>query len=228
MREPHDDRNTTWTYARPLVTGVFHTMFRMRFVDIENVPLTGPAVISPNHISPLDPLIVGVGTAKHCSRMIRFLSGTEFFAQPWVGKGLRALDQIPLRRGENDLEALGNAIDAAKEGSLVGLFPEGKINNGPDLLRGRRGAARIAVASGAPLLPVGIWGTQVRFPGGGWKMRRPIHPTVVVVYGEPIPVDQDATSAREILHITDDLMSELAKLRDRAKELAGRKGYAWD
>lgn len=208
------------------MNAAMHSMFRLRFVDGHNVPTHGPAVVAPNHISPLDPIVIGLFPAS-LGRPTRYLSGTEFFAMRWVGKGLRALDQIPLRRGKNDLEALGAAVEAAQQGGLVGLFPEGKINNGPGILRGRRGAARIAVASGAPLLPVGIWGTQVRYPGGGWTLRRPWRPTVVVVFGELIPVDTSATSASDILRLTNELMARVEELRDRAKDLAGMTGYSW-
>lgn len=201
-------------------------LFHVRYVDGHKVPMDGPAIIAPNHISPLDPIVIALYPASR-GRKTRFLSGTEFFAMRWVGKGLRALDQIPIRRGANDLEALEAVVQVAKAGGLVGLFPEGKINNSPDLLRGRRGAARIAVASGAPLLPVGIWGPQVRYPGGGWKFRRPWRPNVVVVFGEPMSVDPSAASAHEILMITNELMTRIGELRDRAKELAGSRGYAW-
>lgn len=217
---------TTWKAASAAVGAAIRLIFRVRFVDGHNVPTEGAAIVAPNHISPLDPIVIALYPAS-LGRKTRFLSGTEFFAMRWVGKGLRALDQIPLRRGANDFEALQAAVDVAKEGGLVGLFPEGKINNTPDLLRGRRGAARIAVASGAPLLPVGIWGPQVRYPGGGWKFRKPWRPDVVVVFGEPIPVDPAATSAREILAITNELMARIEELRDHAKDLAGTRGYSW-
>jgi len=117
-------------------------------------------------------------------------------------------------------------VALSRDGRLFGLFPEGKINNERALLRGRRGAARIAVDSGTPLIPMGVWGTQVRWPGSGLTFRRPWRPTVVVVVGEPVQVDPNATSAREILHLTNDLMARIEELRDRAKQLAGRKGYA--
>lgn len=221
-----DERITSWKLATPVVAAAFHGLYRIRYVDGHKLPSTGGGVVAPNHISPLDPLVVGLYPATH-RRMLRFLSGTEFFAMKWVGKGLRALDHIPLERGANDTQAIGRAIEVARRGGLIGLFPEGRINNEPDLLRGRRGAARIAVGAGVPLIPVGIWGTQVRFPAGGWTWRRPWRPHVVVVFGDPIPTDPEATSAREILHLTNDLMAAVERLRARAKELAGPKGFAW-
>jgi 1-acyl-sn-glycerol-3-phosphate acyltransferase len=143
-----------------------------------------------------------------------------------IGHGLRAFDQIPLKRGANDTEAMEKAVALSRSGRLFGLFPEGKINSEEALLRGRRGAARIAVGSGTPLIPMGIWGTQVRWPGSGLTFRRPWRPTVVVVVGEPMRVDPNATSAREILHITNDLMARIEQLRDRARAIAGRDGVA--
>ena len=220
-----DERTWNWHIADALVGTFLRTIFRLRVEGAERIP-DGGGVIVPNHISSLDPLLVGTAMRRR-QRMVRFLSGTEFFAMRWVGKGLRFLEQIPLRRGESDQEALGNAIDVARAGGLTGLFPEGRINNGPALLlRGRRGAARIAVASGAPLVPVGIWGTQVRYPGSGLTFRRPWRPTVAVVFGDPIEVDPSAASAREILYITNDLMAQLEVLVVRAQELAGRNGFA--
>ena len=159
-------------------------------------------------------------------RTLHFFSGTEFFARSVIGHGLRAFDQIPLKRGANDTEAMDKAIALSRRGRLFGLFPEGKINNEEALLRGRRGAARIAVGSGTPLIPIGIWGTQVRWPGSGLTFRRPWRPTVVVVVGEPMHVDPNATSAREILHMTNDLMARIEVLRDRARAIAGARGVA--
>jgi 1-acyl-sn-glycerol-3-phosphate acyltransferase len=221
-----DERTPAWKIANVVVGATFHVLFRIRYVDGRNLPTSGGAVLAANHISPLDPIPLAMYPASH-RRILRFLSGTEFFAMRWVGRGLRALDHIPLARGKNDTEAIERAMEVARSGGLICLFPEGKINNGPDLLRGRRGTARVAVGAGVPLIPVGIWGTQVRFPGGGWTWRRPWRPTVVVVFGEPIPTDPTATSARDILHLTNELMSRIEELRDRAKDIAGPKGFAW-
>ena len=214
-----------WKIGRIVFGAFFHLMFRMHFVDAHNLPPTGGGVVAPNHISSLDPVVIQLlVTGRH--RTLHFFSGTEFFARPVIGHGLRAFDQIPLKRGSNDTEAMEKAVALARDGRLFGLFPEGKINNERALLRGRRGAARIAVGSGTPLIPMGVWGTQVRWPGSGLTFRRPWRPTVVVVVGEPVQVDPNATSAREILHLTNDLMARIEELRDRAEQLAGRKGYA--
>ena len=217
------ERTLIWKVGRVLFGAFFNLFFHMRFVDMHNLPPKGGGVVSPNHISSLDPVVIQLLVARR-DRTLHFFSGTEFFARPVIGHGLRAFNQIPLKRGANDTEAMEKAIALARGGRLFGLFPEGKINNEEALLRGRRGAARIAVGSGAPLIPMGIWGTQVRWPGAGLTWRRPWRPTVVVVVGEPMQVDPDATSARDILHITNDLMARIEELRDRARAIAGSRG----
>lgn len=217
------ERTLIWKVGRILFGAFFHLIFRMRFVDPHNLPATGGGVVAPNHISSLDPLVIELLVARR-DRTLHFFSGTEFFARPVIGHGLRAFDQIPLKRGANDSEAMGKAIELARGGKLFGLFPEGKINNEEALLRGRRGAVRVAVGSGTPLIPMGIWGTQVRWPSAGLTSRRPWRPTVVVVVGEPMHVDPNATSAREVLHLTNDLMARIEVLRDRARAIAGPNG----
>jgi 1-acyl-sn-glycerol-3-phosphate acyltransferase len=219
------EQTPIWKVGRIVFGAFFHAMFRMRFVDAHNLPSTGGGVVAPNHISSLDPVVIQLLVTGR-DRTLHFFSGTEFFARPVIGHGLRAFDQIPLKRGANDTEAMERAIALSRGGRLFGLFPEGKINNEEALLRGRRGGARIAVGSSTPLIPMGIWGTQVRWPGSGLTFQRPLRPTVVVVVGEPMQVDPDATSAREILHITNDLMSRIEDLRDRAKAIAGARGLA--
>lgn len=217
------ERTLIWKVGRILFGAFFHLIFRMRFVDTHYLPATGGGVVAPNHISSLDPLVIELLVARR-HRTLHFFSGTEFFARPVIGHGLRAFDQIPLKRGANDTEAMGKAIELARGGKLFGLFPEGKINNEEALLRGRRGAVRVAVGSGTPLIPMGIWGTQVRWPSAGLASRRPWRPTVVVVVGEPMPVDPSATSAREVLHLTNDLMARIEELRDRARAIARPAG----
>lgn len=217
------ERTLLWKVGRVTLGGFFHLIFRIRTVDVHNLPPIGGGVVAPNHISSLDPIVVEMLVANR-DRTLHFFSGTEFFARPVIGHALRAFDQIPLKRGANDTEAMEKAISLSRGGRLFGLFPEGKINNEEALLRGRRGAARIAVGSGAPLIPMGIWGTQVRWPGSGLTFRRPWRPTVVVVVGEPLRVDPNATSAREILHITNELMGRIEVLRDRARAIAGAGG----
>jgi len=135
---------------------------------------------------------------------------------------LRLYRQIPIRRGERDQGALDVAIETIRGGALAGIFPEGTVNPEPGdgLMRGRKGAARIALASDAPVVPVGIWGTQGRWPKLGLHFRRPWRPVVAISYGEPIPPKGDAGSTADVQAFTDVITDAIAAQTDRARELA--------
>jgi len=224
VKDERNELTPLWRLALWTVDPIFRLAFKIRFVDVDNVPAAGPGILASNHISALDPIVIAILPVRR-GRQIRFLGGAEFFRRRFIGRPLRAFDQIPIERGAHDTYAIDRAVAVARGGALVALFPEGRVNNEPDLLRGRRGAARVAAASGAPLVPVGIWGTQVRYPRSGFNLRRPWRPTVVVVVGEPIPVSTDAGSAEGTLETANQLMSRIEALRDRAKDLAGPKGF---
>ena len=154
--------------------------------------------------------------------MTRFLVAAEFFRKPWYGWALRLYRQIPLRRGQRDQGALDIAIDTIRGGALAGIFPEGTVNPEPGsgLLRGRKGVARIALATDAPVVPVGIWGTQARWPRSGLHFRRPWRPVVAISYGEPIRPKGDQGSTADVQAFTNVIMEALAEQEVRAKELA--------
>jgi len=227
VKDERNERNELtplWRLALWTVDPISRFAFKIRFVDADKLPAAGPGVLASNHISALDPIIIAILPVRR-GRQIRFLGGAEFFRRRFIGRPLRALEQIPIERGAHDTDAVDRAVAVARRGALVALFPEGRVNNEPDLLRGRRGAVRIAAASGAPLIPAGIWGTQVRYPRSGFTLRRPWRPTVVVVVGEPMPVSADSGSAEGTLETTNELMSRIEALRNRAKDLAGPKGF---
>src|SRR5204863_558978 len=130
------------------------------------VPREGGAILVCNHISVLDPVIISMG-ATTTGRAVRFLTAAEFFRKPVIGWGLRRIRQIPIRRGASDRRALEQAARVIRRGALAGIFPEGTLSPDGNPLPGKRGAARLALASGAPILPCGIWGTRARWPRGG-------------------------------------------------------------
>ena len=154
--------------------------------------------------------------------MTRFLVAAEFFRKLWYGWALRLYRQIPLRRGERDQGALDVAIETIRGGALAGIFPEGTVNPEPGggLMRGRKGVARIALATDAPVVPVGIWGTQARWPRSGLHFRRPWRPVVAISYGEPIRPKGDQGSTADVQAFTNVIMEALAEQEVRAKELA--------
>lgn len=140
---------------------------RLTLEGMENIPTTGPAIIVGNHRSYFDPFAIGFLMAK-VGRPIRFLGKKEVFDAPLVGDVITALGGIRVERGSGSDEPLETAEEALAAGEIVVLMPQGTIPRGPaffdPVLKGRWGAARLAEASGAPVIPVGLWGTEKVWP----------------------------------------------------------------
>ena len=205
------------------VVGFFwRILFRTRIEGTEHIPSSGPAIVAGNHVSALDGVVLALVTGWQGRRTTKFLVAAEFFRKLWCGWALRLYRQIPLRRGQQDQGALDVAIETIRGGALAGIFPEGTVNPEPGagLMRGRKGAARIALATDAPVVPVGIWGTQARWPKLGLHLRRPWRPVVAISYGEPIPPKGDAGSAADVQAFADVIIDAIAAQSERARELA--------
>jgi len=140
---------------------------RFRVSGVGNIPRHGPAVLVANHRSYFDVLAVGYLLAQR-GRPVRFLGKKEVFDAPIIGDLATALGGIRVERGTGSDEPLRLAEEALAAGELVALMPQGTIPRGPaffdPVLRGRWGAAKLASATGAPIVPVGVWGTEAIWP----------------------------------------------------------------
>jgi 1-acyl-sn-glycerol-3-phosphate acyltransferase len=216
------DLSGWWLFGIAVVGFFSRVLFRLRVEGADRVPSSGSAIVAGNHVSALDGVALALATGSRGRRMTRFLVAAEFFRKLWCGWALRLYRQIPIRRGARDQGALDVAIETIRGGAVAGIFPEGTVNPEPEagLLRGRKGAARIALATDAPVVPVGIWGTQARWPKPGLHLRRPWRPVVAISYGEPIPPKGDAGSAADVQAFTDVITDAIATQAERARELA--------
>lgn len=216
------DLNGWWLFGIAVVGFFGRLLFRLRVEGADRIPSSGSAIVAGNHVSALDGVALALATGLGGRRMTRFLVAAEFFRKLWCGWALRLYRQIPIRRGARDQGALDVAIETIRGGALAGIFPEGTVNPEPGagLLRGRKGAARIALATDAPVVPVGIWGTQARWPKPGLHLRRPWRPVVAISYGEAIPPKGDAGSAADVQAFTDVIIDAIAAQSERARELA--------
>ena len=216
------DLNGWWRFGLIVVGLVQRLLFGIRVTGAERVPAHGPAIVAANHISMLDGVALAFVTGERRRRMTRFLVASEFFAKPVVAWALRLYRQIPLERGRADAGALDEAADTIRGGALAGIFPEGTVNPDPEsgLQRGRSGVGRVALRTGAPVIPVGIWGTHDRWPKTGLRLGRPWRPTVAVAYGEPIEPQGDPDSLENVQLFTDLVMTGVAKQVEQAKALA--------
>jgi 1-acyl-sn-glycerol-3-phosphate acyltransferase len=220
------DLNGWWRFGVVVVGFFARLLFRIRVAGVERVPPSGPAILAANHVSALDGLVLAYMTGKHARRMTRFLVAAEFFEKWRIGWALRLYRQIPLRRGKADAGALDEAVVTIRSGAVAGIFPEGKVNPEPDpgLQRGRRGVGRIALATRAPVVPVGIWGTQARWPQAGLHYGRPWRRTIAVVYGEPVEPRGDADSLEDVQVFTDLVMTAIAKQVAEARSVPRVEG----
>ena len=215
------DLNGWWRLGLLVVGVVARLLFRIRVTGVGRVPEAGPGIVAGNHLSALDGILLALVVGQRRRRMTRFLAAAEFFDKPAFGWVLRTYRQIPLRRGEGDVDALEEGIRTVRSGALAGIFPEGKVNPAPEkgLQRGRTGVARMAVASGASVIPVGIWGTHLRYPRDGFHWGPPWRPTVVLAFGAPLPTPGEGTTVDDAQRFTELVMARIGELVDRARGL---------
>ena len=219
---PRGDLDGFWRVALPIATALTHLLLRLRVRGEEHVPARGCALLAGNHVSSLDGIVLAVETARRSRRRIRFLVAAEFFDGPVYGPILRATDQIPVHRGARDIAALAEAREALSSGTLGGIYPEGGVAEFPEqgVRRGKSGAARLALATGCPVIPVGIWGSQVRWPYPGFSFRRIWRrPMVALSYGAPIPAEGKADDARDLNRFTDRLMAAITDQTNHARTM---------
>ncbi len=196
---------------------VLHLLVRNKWEGQENIPRTGPVIIAPNHMSYLDwgtDAVFFYGAGRYPT----FLIKASAFKVPFIGKLLYGCGQIPVNRGAADAAlALRQAEQALKEGAAVIIYPEGTATRDPSLwpMVGKTGVARLALTTGAPVIPVARWGTQNVLPYGSKKLKLFPRQTVRTVAGKPVDLSEWAgkqTSAKALRAATDAIMSEVTAL----------------
>jgi 1-acyl-sn-glycerol-3-phosphate acyltransferase len=192
--------------ARGIAEPAFRWYFHLTVRGADRLPSSGPIVLAANHESMWDiPLLV---TA--CPRPIVFMAEEGVLGSPAASWFFTRLGSFPVRRGAGDLRAIRAALAVVRSGRVLGIYPEGTRRRGT-LLRFRPGAAWIALASGAPLVPAGITGTG-EITDGGFVPRRA---SVEIAFGEPIDVEQEANPGKRMdqaSDLTDRLRSEVERL----------------
>ena len=153
---------------RLLLTPLLRIWFRVRIAGADSIPAQGPAIIAPNHKSFLDPFFIGLATR----RQVRFMAKSEMFRGP-LARLLVGLGAFPVRRGEADVDAMQTARTILAQGGLVVIFPEGtRVEDSHALGAPHHGAGRLALESGAPVVPAAIAGTSHLWLAPLPKLRR--------------------------------------------------------
>src|SRR3954451_23927586 len=212
-------RDPDWVYevVRVLTTLWGYIAFRARCIGAENVPSTGPVIIAPNHFSFMDHFLVGM----FIRRRVRFMAKSQLFSGPmqWI---YTHGGVFPVRRGARDDEAFITARIVLERGGTIVMYPEaGRSRTGKLAERARPGIGRLALESGAPVVPAAIFGSsKVR----NWKRLQ--FPKVVVQYGEPLryPVEANASRERQ-QEVADEIFAHIKELYAGLEE-HGRRGIA--
>ncbi len=186
-------------------------LWRFTIEGLDNLPPEGPAIVCPNHVSFLDSAF----TMIHVGRSISFVGKAEYMDSWKTRRLFPMLGMIPIDRsgGSRSESALAAAEDVLARGELFGIFPEGTRSRDGMLYKGHTGAARLALRTGVPLIPVGIIGTREIQPPDTVlpKLRRP----VTLRFGAPIDITHYAAGANDRLALralTDELMFEIREL----------------
>lgn len=195
---------------RPMLIPVARVAFRPEIHGGEHVPRTGPVILAVNHLSFVDSFLIPLVTPRRVS----FLAKQEYFRRPGITRAfLTGIDAIPVPRGgyRAAQESLEAALRVLENGGAFGIHPEGSRSRDGRLYRGRTGVAWLAIASGAPVVPVALLGTE-RIQPVGARMPRP--GKLVVRFGEPMrfapPPDGRQGPARRAA--TDEIMATIARL----------------
>lgn len=221
-RRMQERRTPAWFFAASILKPVLLLVTRPRWVDCTRIPATGGAVLAANHVSHVDPLTFAHLVWDH-GRLPRFLAKAALFDVPLLGRLLRATGQIPVYRMTVDANrAFTAAVEAAKEGKLIVVYPEGTITRDPDLwpMRGRSGAARIALAAQVPVIPIAHWGAHhLLYP---YAKRPHLFPPTVIEARAGDPVDLDDLRSQPATHeviteATDRIMAAITGLLEEIR-----------
>jgi 1-acyl-sn-glycerol-3-phosphate acyltransferase len=196
-----------WTWFRPKVTGR------------EHVPETGPVILAPVHRSFAD-----FGFAAFCTdRKLFFMTKDEMWNNKWLGKLLLSVGAFPVHRESADREALQRAEDVLRKDSPLVLFPEGTRREGPVIKDLMEGAAFLSARTEAPIVPIGIGGSDLAMPKGS---AIPKPRTIQVVIGPAIPPPRRTGGGRvsrsSVHAATEALVPKLQAVYDEARARTGR------
>jgi 1-acyl-sn-glycerol-3-phosphate acyltransferase len=210
-------RKPNWVYELVrLTTSIYaYTFFRARCISSEHVPASGPVILAPNHFSFMDHFLMGCFTR----RKVRFMAKSQLFKPPmqfiYTHGGV-----FPVRRGARDEETFVTAEIILDKGGAIAMYCEGgRSRTGKVAEQAKRGIGRLALETGAPVVPIAIHGSsRVR----NWKRLQ--FPRVTVYYGEPIRWERVAEPTREQQQaVADEILLEIRRLYAELDE-HGREG----
>jgi len=141
-----------YKFARGLLRGIFKILYRIEIEGIENIPDKGRVILCANHISNLDPIIVGIISP----RAICFMAKKELFKNKFIAKILYLLKAFPVDRQGSDISAIRKSLEVLKNEEVLGIFPEGTRISNVDINSAKPGISMIGIKSKSPIIPIYI------------------------------------------------------------------------
>jgi 1-acyl-sn-glycerol-3-phosphate acyltransferase len=192
VRQVRERRGWVWRVAVPIVRFALLLTTKPNWRDGTNIPAEGGCLLVVNHISEVDPFVVAHLVWNH-GRVPRYLAKAGLFHNRLFGYLLRNLGQIPVERASrNAAGAFTAAVEAVRRGEVVIVYPEGTLTRDPDLwpMTAKSGAARIALETGCPVIPIGQWGAQRLL--APYASRPDLFPRkrIDMVVGEPVDLSE--------------------------------------
>ncbi|HEU4480770.1 MAG TPA: lysophospholipid acyltransferase family protein [Actinomycetota bacterium] len=203
----------TYGLAKAILKPSLGIWFRWHIEGLANVPREGPVILAFNHIAYLDPLAAAYVVDKS-GRRPRFLAKSELFADKRIAWILKGAKQIEVRRGTAAAPmALDHAIAALDAGEVVVIFPEGTITTDAQLepMAAKSGIARLALATGAPVIPCALWGTANVW-GKGYAKRWWPGQDICVRIGDPMQLSGDMHDPAAWADVGATVMTEIGRL----------------
>lgn len=225
------EKTPIWRFLAALVVPAVLALARFRFRHAERIPQEGAFIMVANHYSDFDPLVTAYALWKH-GRAPHYLAKASLFRIPIVGGAFRVTDQVPVERsvgGSAPLAAAKQLID--KELALV-IYPEGTLTRDPDMwpMRGKFGAARLALQHGIPVIPAASWGAHRVLPR--WSKRISLFPRkdVDVIVGEQLDLSAWAGQHDSQAALAAATAAMMAAITELVEQLRGETAPAerWD
>ncbi len=190
---------TFYDVAKSIVRVLTKVLWRVQASGQQNVPPSGPLIVAANHVSYMDPPVLGA----YCPRKISYMAKVELFRMPILGPLIRSLGAYPVDRGGSAKTAIKRSVEVLGQGGAIGIFPEG-TRNLDGSVRPQTGAALLASLTGAAVVPAALVGT------GKWMQLHPIK----VAYGSPLRLPQRKATREELAKFTDDIMGAIHALAE--------------
>lgn len=221
VRKFQQSREWPFTLGAVILKPIFFLTTKPRWIDGTKLPATGGCIVVLNHLSHIDPLTAAHFAYDH-GRYPRYLAKSGLFKNKVLGWFLRTAHQIPVYRASKEaVGAYAAAVAAVESGECVVVYPEGTLTRDPDLwpMTGKSGAARIGLATGCPVIPVGQWGAQELLPPYAKKPDLFPRKRITMKVGDPVDLsDLAATaaagqhSAEVVRQATDRIMAAVTAL----------------